>query len=184
VEYISLNKVLGYEQPVKYIVKSTEYSDEFQTPVLTAGKSFILGYTNEEIGIYNASKQNPVIIFDDFTASFYWVEFDFKVKSSAMKMLRVKDGNVVLFKYLYYTMSNIKYTPIDHTRQWIEKYSKFLVPLPPLDEQQRIVHILDRFDTLCNDITSGLPAEIKARKQQYEHYRNKLLTFTKKEENQ
>jgi type I restriction enzyme, S subunit len=62
-------------------------------------------------------------------------------------------------------------------------FKKFPVPLPPLDEQQRIVHILDRFDTLCNDITSGLPAEIKARKQQYEHYRNKLLTFTKKEEN-
>ncbi|MEG0692961.1 MAG: restriction endonuclease subunit S, partial [Oscillospiraceae bacterium] len=51
------------------------------------------------------------------------------------------------------------------------------IPIPPLPEQQRIVAILDRFDTLCNDISSGLPAEIKARQQQYEYYRDKLLTF-------
>ena len=54
---------------------------------------------------------------------------------------------------------------------------KILVPVPPLSEQQRIVDILDRFDALCNDITSGLPAEIEARKKQYEYYRDKLLTF-------
>ena len=51
------------------------------------------------------------------------------------------------------------------------------IPVPPLSEQQRIVDILDRFDALCNDITSGLPAEIEARKKQYEYYRDKLLTF-------
>lgn len=51
------------------------------------------------------------------------------------------------------------------------------VPVPPLAEQQRIVDILDRFDALCNDITSGLPAEIEARRKQYEYYRDKLLTF-------
>ena len=51
------------------------------------------------------------------------------------------------------------------------------VPVPPLSEQQRIVDILDRFDALCNSITSGLPAEIEARKKQYEYYRDKLLTF-------
>ena len=57
------------------------------------------------------------------------------------------------------------------------KMGKILVPVPPLAEQQRIVDILDRFDVLCNDITSGLPAEIEARKKQYEYYRDKLLTF-------
>ena len=56
-----------------------------------------------------------------------------------------------------------------------------IIPLPPLEEQQRIVDILDRFDTLCNDISSGLPAEIKMRQQQYEHYRDKLLSFKKLE---
>ena len=54
---------------------------------------------------------------------------------------------------------------------------KIFILLPPLDAQERIVSILDRFDALCNDLTSGLPAEIEARKKQYEYYRDKLLTF-------
>ena len=58
---------------------------------------------------------------------------------------------------------------------------KLTIPVPPLEEQQRIVAILDRFDKLCNDINEGLPAEIKARQQQYEYYRDKLLTFKEKE---
>ena len=84
-----LNELLDYEQPTKYIVDSTEYNDDFGTPVLTAGKSFILGYTNETDGIYKANKQNPVIIFDDFTTSFHWVDFDFKVKSLNSSTLRL-----------------------------------------------------------------------------------------------
>lgn len=59
----------------------------------------------------------------------------------------------------------------------MEKIRKFAIPLPPLEEQRRIVSILDRFDALCNDLTSGLPAEIEARRKQYEYYRDKLLTF-------
>lgn len=55
------------------------------------------------------------------------------------------------------------------------------IPIPPLEKQQRIVDILDRFDKLCNDISDGLPAEIEARQKQYEYYRDKLLTFKKKE---
>ena len=53
----------------------------------------------------------------------------------------------------------------------------YSIPVPSLEIQQKIVSILDRFDTLCNDLTSGLPAEIAARKKQYEHYRDRLLTF-------
>lgn len=183
VEYDFLYTVMDYEQPTKYIVKDTKYDDEFEIPVLTAGQSFILGYTNESTGIFEASTDNPVIIFDDFTTSFHWVDFNFKVKSSAMKMLRLKkdrshDAN---FRYLYYVMKNIQYVPVDHTRQWIEKYSKFKIPLPLIEEQQRIVDILDHFDRLCNDISEGLPAEIEVRQKQYEYYRDKLLTFKKKE---
>lgn len=80
VEYKKIEEVANYEQPSKYIVKSTKYDDSYVTPVLTAGQTFILGYTNETDGIFQASKDNPVIIFDDFTGAFKWVDFPFKVK--------------------------------------------------------------------------------------------------------
>ena len=74
----ALEDLLSYEQPTPYIVESTDYSDNYKTPVLTAGKSFIIGYTNETNGIYD---KLPVIIFDDFTTSTQYVNFPFKVKS-------------------------------------------------------------------------------------------------------
>ena len=70
VKFNKLSDLLDYIQPTKYIVKSTKYSDENEIPVLTAGQTFVLGYTNEIQGVYNASRNNPVIIFDDFTTSF------------------------------------------------------------------------------------------------------------------
>ena len=177
VEYIALEDILDYEQPTKYIVKSTEYNDLYKTPVLTAGQTFILGYTNEEDGIYHANKDNATIIFDDFTTSFHWVDFDFKVKSSAMKMLRPKSNFIGSFKYVYYAMECIGFEAVNHTRHWISQYSKFEIPLPPLAVQEEIVSILDKFETLVNDLSQGLPAEIAAVQEQYEYYRNKLLTF-------
>jgi type I restriction enzyme S subunit len=98
VEWLPLGDVTQYEQPTKYLVASTNYSDEFDTPVLTAGKTFILGYTNEVSGIYKASEK-PVIIFDDFTTANKWVDFDFKAKSSAMKMISSGDENRFSIKY-------------------------------------------------------------------------------------
>ena len=80
-----LGELLSYEQPTPYIVESTDYDDKYDIPVLTAGKSFLLGYTNEEHGIYD---RLPVIIFDDFTTASQYVNFKFKVKSSAMKILQ------------------------------------------------------------------------------------------------
>ncbi len=117
VEFSELFKLLEYEQPTKYIVKTTDYKDEYDIPVLTAGQSFLLGYTNEKQGIYIASKENPAIIFDDFTTSFHWVDFNFKVKSSAMKMLKSIDENICMIRYAYHVMKNIKYIPVNHTRQ-------------------------------------------------------------------
>ena len=111
-EKIPLNEILFYEQPGKYIVSSTDYLTN-GTPVLTAGQSLLLGYTNEDFGIFYASKENPVIIFDDFTTSFHWIDFDFKVKSSAMKMLRLKPemSDKIDFRYVYFMMRNIDYKP-------------------------------------------------------------------------
>lgn len=173
VEFMELEQLLDYEQPGRYIVDSTNYSDSHKIPVLTAGQSFILGYTDEDYGIYKASKKEPVIIFDDFTTSFHWVDFGFKVKSSAMKMLRPKDGVPIEFRFLYFAMRCIRYKPTDHARHWISQYSKFKIPVPPLKVQRAIVEILDKFTSL----EAELEAELEARKKQYEFYRNQLLSF-------
>lgn len=174
-----LHDILEYEQPTKYIVESTKYRNTFSTPVLTAGQSFILGYTEETHGIYFANKRKPVIIFDDFTTSFHWVDFDFKVKSSAMKILTVKKSIDVDFRFVFYAMKCITYIPQDHARQWISVYSKFPIPIPPLPIQQEIVSILDKFTQLEEE----LGAELEARKVQYEYFRNKLLRVEKHKDN-
>ena len=171
VEYRPLGELLGYEQPTKYLVSSKDYDDSYPTPVLTAGKTFILGYTNETEGIYPASEEEPVIIFDDFTTAFKWVEFPFKAKSSAMKMLTLKSGTDSLFKYVYYAMQCIVYNSSDHARQWISKYSNIEVPVPPMEIQEAIVEILDKFTNL----EAELEAELEARTLQYEYYRDLLL---------
>lgn len=171
VEYRPLGELLAYEQPTKYLVSSKDYDESYPTPVLTAGKTFILGYTNETEGIYPASEEEPVIIFDDFTTAFKWVEFPFKAKSSAMKMLTLKSGTNSLFKYVYYAMQCIVYNSSDHARQWISKYSNIEVPVPPLEIQEAIVEILDKFTNL----EAELEAELEARTLQYEYYRGSLF---------
>lgn len=175
-----LGEVAEYEQPIKYLVKSSNYKNTYPIPVLTAGKTFILGYTNEIEGIYKASKA-PVIIFDDFTTANKWVDFDFKAKSSAMKMITSKNEKKVLLKYIYYWLNTLPSELVegDHKRQWISNYVNKKIPVPPLSEQERIVAILDKFEMLANSISEGLPKEIELRRKQYEYYRNQLLSFPK-----
>ena len=96
------------------------------------------------------------------------------------------DSNKALYKYVYYCVCN-EYEHIKALGQGSQNninaqiVKDYLIPVPPLAEQQRIVDILDRFDSLTNDLTAGLPAEIEKRRQQYEFYRDKLLTFKRKE---
>ena len=144
---IRLNEVLYYEQPTNYIVTSTEYCDSYKTPVLTAGKSFILGYTNEATGIYN---NLPCIIFDDFTTDSKFVNFPFKVKSSAMKILT--NNKYVSLKFIYYSMQTIDCIVDTHKRFWISDYSNKPVYLPPLAEQQRIVEKIEELFTKVDKI--------------------------------
>ena len=139
VEWGVLGDFADYEQPTKYLVESNNYNDKFTIPVLTAGKTFILGYTDEKEGIYRAS-QNPVIIFDDFTTANKWVDFDFKAKSSAMKMITSKDESKALLKYIYYWLNTLPSGLVngDHKRQWISNYSNKQIPIPPLEIQKEI----------------------------------------------
>ena len=181
VEWLLLGDVTQYEQPSKYLVESKNYSDEFHVPVLTAGKTFILGYTDETKGIYKAS-QNPVIIFDDFTTANKWVDFDFKAKSSAMKMITSSDENKFLLKYIFYWLNTLPSELIegDHKRQWISNFFNKKIPIPCPDNtekslkiQTKIVRILDTFTELISELIS----ELAARKKQYNYYRDQLLSF-------
>ena len=146
-----LEDIVEYEQPQRYIVESTEYSDAYKTPVLTAGKSFVIGHTNETAGVFD---KVPVIIFDDFTTDSKYVDFHFKVKSSAMKILHVKSG--VNIKYVYYFMSITRLVGKTHKRYWISEYSKLDIPLPPYNEQCRIVDAIERINNRIDDIAEAL----------------------------
>ena len=141
---VELGNILNYEQPTNYIVNSEEYDDKYKTPVLTAGKSFILEHTNEKERIYN---KLPVIIFDDFTTSIKFVTFPFKVKSSAMKLLtpKIKDVNL---KYIFLLMQTIKVNSVSHKRYYLSKYQHIKIHLPPLATQKKIVQILERAEKL------------------------------------
>ncbi|BBK69561.1 type I restrictionenzyme (specificity subunit) [Helicobacter pylori] len=173
VEFRKLGEVLEYDQPNKYCVTSKEFDKSYPTPVLTAGKTFILGYTNEKDNIYQASKSSPVIIFDDFTTATQWVDFPFKVKSSAMKILLPKNPTINI-RFIFFYMQTIPYNISgEHTRQWISRYSKITIPIPPLEIQQEIVKILDAF----TELNTELNTELKARKKQYQYYQNMLLDF-------
>lgn len=181
VEWLPLGNVTKYEQPTKYLVKAKDYHDTFSIPVLTAGKTFILGYTDETHGIYEASR-TPVIIFDDFTTANKWVDFDFKAKSSAMKMITSSDDIKFSLKYVYYWLNTLPSELVDgdHKRQWISNFAQKKVPVPCPDNpeksfaiQSEIVRILDTFTAL----TAELTAELTMRKKQYNYYRDQLLSF-------
>ena len=152
-EDCTLGDLLAYEQPTPYLVSSTEYRDNYPTPVLTAGKTFILGYTNETQGIY--SKDLPVIIFDDFTTASKFVDFPFKAKSSAMKILKKKrkdDRISLIFDFL----QSIKYVSSDHMRHWISEFQDLTIMFPQSEEQQKIADLLGALDNKITAVASQI----------------------------
>ena len=146
-----LEDIVEYEQPQAYIVNSTDYDDRYLTPVLTAGKSFVIGYTNETEGIY---QNTPCIIFDDFTTDSKLVDFPFKVKSSAMKILKVADN--IEIEYVAMFMNITRLIGDTHKRYWISEYSKLHIPIPPKEEQKRIINavnaMFEKLDAIMEDL--------------------------------
>lgn len=137
-----LSDILQYEQPGAYLVQDTKYYSA-GIPVLTVGKTFILGYTQENDGVFT---NIPIIIFDDFTTESRYVNFEFKVKSSAVKMLHLVDDSYDL-RFISEKMKAINFTPYDHQRYWIGTYSQFRIMLPPtIREQHAIADTLTALD--------------------------------------
>ncbi|MFD1316177.1 restriction endonuclease subunit S [Namhaeicola litoreus] len=151
-EVKKLGDFLVYEQPTDYIVTDTEYNDNYDIPVLTAGKTFILGYTNEKFGVF---KDAPVIIFDDFTTATKFVDFHFKVKSSAMKILKKKNDSVDI-RFIYELMQQIVFPLGDHKRHWIGEYQHIEIKVPKPKEQLEIATILSDMDAEIAQIEQKL----------------------------
>ena len=135
---VHVRDVLNFEQPSKYLVLNTDYSsDIYLIPVLTANKAFILGYTNEDFGIYD---KGECIIFDDFTMDAKFVNFPFKVKSSAIKILTAKPNMNLKFIFEYLSFYNLSF--VEHKRHYISQIEPMQISLPSYDKQCRIVRIL------------------------------------------
>ena len=139
--WTELGNMLQYEQPSKYLVSSTEYSDDYTIPVLTANKAFILGYTDENFGVYD---KGECVIFDDFTMDVKFVNFPFKVKSSAIKILTSIGSNDLYFVYEY--LQNLGLVSEEHKRHYISEIEPMNIAYPPLEEQQKISNLLRSFN--------------------------------------
>ena len=135
--YIEIRDVLCYEQPTAYLVSSTEYSDNYKTPVLTANKTFIIGFTDENTGIYD---KGDCIIFDDFTMDAKYVDFPFKVKSSAIKILKSKADTDLYFMYEYIKYLNL--VSEEHKRHYISEIEPINIIYPPKEKQLEISNCL------------------------------------------
>ena len=134
-----ISDILCYEQPQPYIVENTEYTAE-GIPVLTANKAFVLGYTSETNGIYD---KGDCIIFDDFTLDCKYVDFPFKVKSSAIKILTAK--NKELLRYTFEFLKYLDLSTEEHKRHYIAETQNQDFILPTEQIVKTIAHI---FSTL------------------------------------
>ena len=134
-----ISDVLSYEQPQPYIVENTEYTAE-GIPVLTANKAFVLGYTSETNGIYD---KGDCIIFDDFTLDCKYVDFPYKIKSSAIKILTAK--NKELLRYTFEFLKYLDLSTEEHKRHYIAETQNQEFILPTEQIVKTIAHI---FSTL------------------------------------
>lgn len=158
-------------------VKKTEQDDDFEYPVFNGG-SRATGYYND----FNSPENSIAISARGSIGAVNWVPTKFWAGNSCHVVLATDPGlnNRFLYHYLkfhepsLYALRAVGSIPALNLKPLL----KFSVPLPPLELQRKISGVLDKFELLINDISTGLPGEIAARQQQYEYYRNKLLTFS------
>lgn len=163
-ESFEINQLLAYEQPTTYIVANDEYStDTTLIPVLTANKGFVLGYTDEEFGVY---QKGECIIFDDFTMDAKYVSFPFKVKSSAIKILTAK--SCVNLRFMFEYLSYLELKSEEHKRHYISEIASLIIEIPLLKRQNEIAFLMTSLD---NKLT--LEENVKVR---YEDEKQYLLS--------
>ena len=144
-EQRTFEEIFNYERPDKYIVKSDKYNENSKTPVLTANKAFILGYT-DETNTYENEKES--IIFDDFTIDSKFVDFPYMVKSSAIKILTLKNKSTDNLRFNYELLNSTKFEILGHARHYISVIQPKQVYTTSKPEQNKIALILAKMDNL------------------------------------
>jgi len=155
-----IGMLLDYEQPNKYTTENILENSDSKIPVLTANKGFILGYTTDTSGIYS---NTPVIIFDDFTTDTKYVDFDFKIRSSAIKLLKPKTNDVNL-RFVFERMQLFQINLAEHKRRYISEYQFNLIMIPSIKEQNKIASVLSAADEEIQTLKTSL-AHYKQQKQ-------------------
>ncbi|MDW2930523.1 restriction endonuclease subunit S [Mesomycoplasma ovipneumoniae] len=145
-----LGDALKHEQSWKYIQSSTKYFNH-GIPVLTLGKTFVLGYAKDTKNIKKASENSPIILFDDFTTQSRFINFDFKVRSSALKLLINKNPKDNLY-FHYLILQKIKYNVRHHGRHWLPLFVNFTFFQPDWPEQQKISRLFETLENLINKL--------------------------------
>ena len=154
----TIGDILSFEQPQRYIVSSTEYSDDSScTPVLTANKAFILGYTTETDGIYS---KGDCIIIDDFTLDCKYVSFPFKIKSSAIKILTAENKYILRFIYEY--LKSLDISTEEHKRHYITEIQPSSCILP---DDKTLTTIALMFESITNKLENEQSLALMLNKQ-------------------
>lgn len=170
-----IEDLIEYEQPTNYIVNSENYKT-YGTPVLTANKSFIIGFTDENFGIYS---KDEAIIFDDFTCDCKYVNFAFKIKSSAIKILTVKDRTTTSLRCFYEALRHKNFIPEGHNRHWISLIQEQDIQLPCFEEQQKIAEFFTALDEKIHSIENKLSLLDRTKKYFVNALLQKKLRFIK-----
>ncbi len=152
-------------------IPKSKYTQTGDYPIIDQGQNYISGYSDRADLLTGPGE---FVLFGDHTREIKYINGSFIQGADGLKILSA--GEKVLPRYLYFALKTLPIPNLGYSRHW-STVNNLQIPVPPREEQERIVEILDRFDALVNDISIGLPAEIEARRKQYEYYRDKLLTF-------
>lgn len=155
-------------------INKRDYKKMGKYPIVDQGKNYISAYTDSNNGIINCSE---CVVFGDHTEITKYIDFPFAQGADGIKILKTNSN--INVKYLYYVINQFYKKKGKYTRHF-SFLKKIIIPIPPLLIQKNIVKILDKFNSLIEDISVGLPAEINARRKQYKHYQEKLLLFKEK----
>jgi type I restriction enzyme S subunit len=170
VRWVPMGELVEAVRPAKSINRA-DYGHVGQFPIIDQGQEFISGYTDDSNLLAPVGKY---VLFGDHTRTVKFVDFPFAQGADGLQVLKAKE--IIDAKFLFHAMSAVQMPNRGYNRHW-SIVKNIQIPVPALQEQVEIVKILDYFHTLVADGSTGLPAEIDARRKQYEYYRNQLLTL-------